>query len=57
MSIESAKNFLREAIRDGIEEIAIRHEHAPDGTVMVRATSMDEMIGDMKSALAELEDE
>jgi len=57
MTKESAINYLREAIRDGIEDIAIRHEHAPDGTVMVRATAMDEMIQDMKSALSELEDD
>ena len=57
MSKECAIRFLKEAIRDGIEDIALRHEHAPDGTIMVRATAMDEMIEDMKSALSELEDD
>lgn len=55
MSVECAIRLLREAIRDGIENIALRHEHAPDGTIMVRAFDMDEMITDMKDALRELE--
>lgn len=55
MSKECAIRILTEAVRDGTEDISVRHEHAPDGTVMVRATAMDDIIQYMKDAIKELE--